>query len=75
VNEYPSGVGLSPHIDTHSAFEGSIYSLSLSGPCIMEFRRPFIFHLDQCFYYLEREDMLANIIFHTIRNILQAFTS
>ena len=38
VNEYPSGVGLSPHIDTHSAFEGSIYSLSLSGPCIMEFR-------------------------------------
>lgn len=39
VNEYPSGVGLSPHIDTHSAFEGSIYSLSLSGPCIMEFRR------------------------------------
>ncbi|GJV31280.1 alkylated DNA repair protein AlkB homolog 8 isoform X1 [Tanacetum coccineum] len=39
VNEYPSGVGLSPHIDTHSAFQGSIYSLSLSGPCIMEFRR------------------------------------
>ncbi|KAL4592973.1 hypothetical protein LXL04_005982 [Taraxacum kok-saghyz] len=39
VNEYPRGVGLSPHIDTHSAFEGSIYSLSLSGPCIMEFRR------------------------------------
>nr|XP_043612715.1 alkylated DNA repair protein ALKBH8 homolog [Erigeron canadensis] len=39
VNEYPAGVGLSPHIDTHSAFEGSIYSLSLSGPCIMEFRR------------------------------------
>ncbi|CAH1451786.1 unnamed protein product [Lactuca virosa] len=38
VNEYPTGVGLSPHIDTHSAFEGSIYSLSLSGPCIMEFR-------------------------------------
>ncbi|XP_076903541.1 alkylated DNA repair protein ALKBH8 homolog [Bidens hawaiensis] len=38
VNEYPAGVGLSPHIDTHSAFEGSIYSLSLSGSCIMEFR-------------------------------------
>ncbi|KAI3709189.1 hypothetical protein L2E82_38948 [Cichorium intybus] len=38
VNEYPAGVGLSPHIDTHLAFEGSIYSLSLSGPCIMEFR-------------------------------------
>ncbi|XP_022863176.1 alkylated DNA repair protein alkB homolog 8-like [Olea europaea var. sylvestris] len=38
VNEYPPGVGLSPHIDTHSAFEGSIFSLSLAGPCIMEFR-------------------------------------
>lgn len=39
VNEYPSGVGLSPHIDTHSAFEGLIFSLSLAGPCIMELRR------------------------------------
>ncbi|XP_030481304.2 alkylated DNA repair protein ALKBH8 homolog [Cannabis sativa] len=39
VNEYPPGVGLSPHIDTHSAFEGLILSLSLAGPCIMEFRR------------------------------------
>nr|AKM76730.1 RNA-binding (RRM/RBD/RNP motifs) family protein [Hypseocharis bilobata] len=39
VNEYPPGVGLSPHIDTHSAFEGLIFSLSLAGPCIMEFRR------------------------------------
>lgn len=39
MNEYPRGVGLSPHIDTHSAFEGSILSLSLAGPCIMEFRR------------------------------------
>lgn len=38
VNEYPPGVGLSPHIDTHSAFEGFIFSLSLAGPCIMEFR-------------------------------------
>nr|AKM76732.1 RNA-binding (RRM/RBD/RNP motifs) family protein [Monsonia marlothii] len=39
VNEYPPGVGLSPHIDTHSAFEGLIFSLSLAGPCLMEFRR------------------------------------
>ncbi|PIN26275.1 tRNA methyltransferase [Handroanthus impetiginosus] len=39
VNEYPPGVGLSPHIDTHSAFEGLIFSLSLAGPCIMEFRK------------------------------------
>ncbi|CAA0812022.1 RNA-binding (RRM/RBD/RNP motifs) family protein [Striga hermonthica] len=39
VNEYAPGVGLSPHIDTHSAFEGLIFSLSLAGPCIMEFRK------------------------------------
>ncbi|XP_040987349.1 alkylated DNA repair protein ALKBH8 homolog isoform X9 [Juglans microcarpa x Juglans regia] len=39
VNEYPTGVGLSPHVDTHSAFEGFIFSLSLAGPCIMEFRQ------------------------------------
>ncbi|CAJ2647435.1 unnamed protein product [Trifolium pratense] len=39
VNEYPPGVGLSPHIDTHSAFEDLIFSLSLAVPCIMEFRQ------------------------------------
>ncbi|XP_057799092.1 alkylated DNA repair protein ALKBH8 homolog [Salvia miltiorrhiza] len=39
VNEYPPGVGLSPHVDTHSAFEELIFSLSLAGPCIMEFRK------------------------------------
>ncbi|CAI9094934.1 OLC1v1030769C1 [Oldenlandia corymbosa var. corymbosa] len=39
VNEYPIGVGLSPHVDTHSAFDGLIFSLSLAGPCIMEFRK------------------------------------
>lgn len=39
VNEYPSGVGLSPHIDTHSAFDELIFSLSLSSSCIMEFRK------------------------------------
>ncbi|XP_077234781.1 RNA-binding (RRM/RBD/RNP motifs) family protein [Tasmannia lanceolata] len=39
VNEYPPGVGLSPHIDTHSAFGGMIFSLSLAGSCVMEFRK------------------------------------
>ncbi|WOL04305.1 alkylated DNA repair protein [Canna indica] len=39
VNEYPCGVGLSPHIDTHSAFDELIFSLSTAGSCIMEFRR------------------------------------
>ncbi|KAK9806712.1 hypothetical protein WJX72_000289 [[Myrmecia] bisecta] len=39
VNEYPAGVGLSPHVDTHSAFTGAIASLSLAGPAVMEFRQ------------------------------------
>ncbi|BDA48090.1 probable alkylated DNA repair protein alkB homolog 8 [Coccomyxa sp. Obi] len=39
VNEYNPGVGLSSHIDTHSAFTGPIVSLSLAGPCVMELRR------------------------------------
>eukprot|EP00850_Spirogloea_muscicola_P015520 SM000119S25663 [mRNA] locus=s119:306434:309879:+ [translate_table: standard] len=39
VNEYTRGIGLAPHIDTHSAFEGAILSLSLAGPCVMEFRQ------------------------------------
>ncbi|KAL0030888.1 hypothetical protein WJX77_011841 [Trebouxia sp. C0004] len=39
VNEYTAGVGLSPHIDTHSAFTGAIASLSLAGPAVMEFRQ------------------------------------
>jgi alkylated DNA repair protein alkB family protein 8 len=39
VNEYTCGVGLAPHIDTHSAFEGAIHSLSLAGHTVMEFRR------------------------------------
>ncbi|XP_065017155.1 alkylated DNA repair protein ALKBH8 homolog [Musa acuminata AAA Group] len=39
VNEYPCVVGLSPHIDTHSAFDELIFSPSTAGPCIMEFRR------------------------------------
>lgn len=39
VNEYGIGVGLSPHIDTHSAFTGAILSLSLAGPAVMQFRR------------------------------------
>lgn len=39
VNEYTCGVGLSPHVDTHSAFSGPILSLSLAGPAVMVFRR------------------------------------
>ena len=39
VNEYPAGVGLAPHVDTHSAFGPAIFSLSLAGNAVMEFRR------------------------------------
>ena len=30
VNEYPPGVGLAPHIDTHSAFTGEYYRITTS---------------------------------------------
>jgi len=40
VNEYPAGVGISPHIDTHSAFEDCILSLSLCSSAVCEFRSP-----------------------------------
>jgi alkylated DNA repair protein alkB family protein 8 len=39
VNEYSPGVGLAPHVDTHSAFEGAIVSLSLAGPTVMVLRK------------------------------------
>jgi len=40
VNEYPAGVGISPHCDTHSAFEDSIVSLSLRSTAVCQFRNP-----------------------------------
>lgn len=39
VNAYPSGVGISPHVETHSAFGDAIAALSLAGPAVMVFRR------------------------------------
>lgn len=39
VNEYAPGVGLSAHVDTHSAFGDVMASLSLAGPAVMDFRR------------------------------------
>lgn len=38
VNEYLKGVGLSTHVDTHSAFVGPILSLTLAGHTVMKFR-------------------------------------
>jgi len=39
INEYAAGVGLSAHVDTHSAFGCIMASLSLAGPAVVEFRR------------------------------------
>ncbi|XP_031716374.1 alkylated DNA repair protein alkB homolog 8 [Anarrhichthys ocellatus] len=40
VNQYESGQGIPPHVDTHSAFEDAILSLSLGAKTVMEFRHP-----------------------------------
>ncbi|XP_006822083.1 tRNA (carboxymethyluridine(34)-5-O)-methyltransferase alkbh8-like [Saccoglossus kowalevskii] len=40
VNQYQPGQGIPPHIDTHSAFEGEIISLSLGSNVIMDFKHP-----------------------------------
>jgi alkylated DNA repair protein alkB family protein 8 len=39
VNEYAAGVGIPPHVDTHSAFAGALVSLTLDGAAAMLFRR------------------------------------
>ncbi|XP_065344849.1 alkylated DNA repair protein alkB homolog 8 [Cloeon dipterum] len=39
VNQYEPGQGIPPHIDTHSAFEDPILSLSLESDVVMEFRK------------------------------------
>uniref|UniRef100_A0A672G0C1 Fe2OG dioxygenase domain-containing protein n=1 Tax=Salarias fasciatus TaxID=181472 RepID=A0A672G0C1_SALFA len=40
VNQYESGQGIPPHVDTHSAFEDTIMSLSLGSKTVMDFRHP-----------------------------------
>ncbi|KAF7692112.1 alkylated DNA repair protein alkB homolog 8 [Silurus meridionalis] len=40
VNQYESGQGIPPHVDTHSAFEDTIMSLSLGAKTVMDFRHP-----------------------------------
>ncbi|CAG9819620.1 unnamed protein product [Phaedon cochleariae] len=39
VNHYSPGQGIPHHIDTHSAFEDPIMSLSLQSPVVMEFKK------------------------------------
>ncbi|XP_023144698.2 alkylated DNA repair protein alkB homolog 8 [Amphiprion ocellaris] len=40
VNQYESGQGIPPHVDTHSAFEDTILSLSLGAKTVMDFCHP-----------------------------------
>ncbi|XP_025925120.1 alkylated DNA repair protein alkB homolog 8 isoform X5 [Apteryx rowi] len=40
VNQYEPGQGIPPHIDTHSAFEDEIVSLSLGAEIVMDFKHP-----------------------------------
>ncbi|XP_031462038.1 alkylated DNA repair protein alkB homolog 8 [Phasianus colchicus] len=40
VNQYEPGQGIPPHIDTHSAFEDEIISLSLGSEIVMDFKHP-----------------------------------
>nr|XP_056714571.1 alkylated DNA repair protein alkB homolog 8 [Euleptes europaea] len=40
VNQYDPGQGIPPHIDTHSAFEDEIISLSLGAKIVMDFKHP-----------------------------------
>ncbi|XP_045695866.1 alkylated DNA repair protein alkB homolog 8 isoform X2 [Phyllostomus hastatus] len=40
VNEYEPGHGIPAHIDTHSAFEDEIISLSLGSEIVMDFKHP-----------------------------------
>ncbi|KAL4646957.1 hypothetical protein GN956_G7704 [Arapaima gigas] len=40
VNEYQPGQGIPSHVDTHSAFEDTILSLSLGAKTVMDFRHP-----------------------------------
>ncbi|XP_039282526.1 alkylated DNA repair protein alkB homolog 8 [Nilaparvata lugens] len=55
VNEYQPGQGIPPHVDTHSAFESPIMSLSLLSDIVMEFK-----HADGSHYplHLPRRSML-----------------
>lgn len=40
VNEYQPGIGIAPHVETHSSFEEGFCSVSLLGGIVMDFRKP-----------------------------------
>ncbi|KAB0798894.1 hypothetical protein PPYR_06774 [Photinus pyralis] len=55
INKYQPGQGIPPHIDTHSAFQDPILSLSLSSSIIMEFRHDNGMHIP---IFLKRRSLL-----------------
>lgn len=59
VNEYTPGVGISPHIETHSAFTDVIVSLSLSGSAAMSFRRTMDGTLHQRALFLPQRSLVV----------------
>lgn len=40
INEYPPGIGIAPHVDTHTAFEDGIACVSLGSDIVLDFRHP-----------------------------------
>ena len=40
INQYQPGQGIPPHVDTHSAFEETLISISLGSSIVMEFKHP-----------------------------------
>ena len=40
VNEYHPGIGIAPHVETHSCFEEGFCSITLAGGIVMDLRRP-----------------------------------
>jgi len=57
VNEYLPGQGIAPHVDTHSAFEDVIFSLSLGSQCVMCFSHA-LYPEKRKFYVLPRRSLL-----------------
>lgn len=56
VNRYQPGQGIPQHVDTHSAFEGPILSLSLGSQISMEFHEPV--SGQHCSVFLPRRSLL-----------------
>ena len=56
VNQYEPGQGIPPHVDTHSAFEDTLISISLGSSIVMEFKHP---DGRQCSVLLPRKSCLS----------------